>query len=137
MTHVSRQKPPKHIYDRCVEQFGVDFNKGIVFTVGDTIHSAVEIPRDLMVHELTHVRQQREFPGGYEEWWNRYLEDPRFRYEQELEAYQNQYRWIKNNIKDRNQQARLFMEIAQLLSGEMYGNVVTLSEAMEAIKKGV
>lgn len=135
MTKISRQKPPAHIYNRCVKQFGVDFNKGIVFTVGDTIHSAVEIPRDLMVHELTHVRQQRAFEGGYEEWWNRYLEDEKFRYSQELEAYRNQWKWIETNVKDRNKAFRLFMQIAQLLSGEMYGKMVTLSEAKEALKE--
>lgn len=135
MTQISTQRPPAHIYNRCVEQFGVDFNKGTVFTVGETIHTKQPIPKDLMVHELTHVRQQRDFEGGYEEWWNRYLEDPKFRYTQELEAYRAQYGWIKHNVKDRNQAHKLFMLIAQQLSGEMYGKVVTLQEAMKAIKE--
>lgn len=135
MTRVSRQEPPAHIYQPCVEQFGVDFKKGIVFTYGDVIHSAVEIPKDLMVHELTHVRQQREFDGGKDAWWELYLADPKFRTSQELEAYQAQWQWIKNNVKDRNEQVRLLSHCAQSLAGKMYGNVMTVQEAMKAIKQ--
>ena len=135
MTIVSRQKPPAHIYKPCVEKWGVDFKKGIVFTYGDTIHSAVEIPKDLMAHELIHVRQQREFAGGPDAWWEKYLADAKFRTSQELEAYREQWRWIKANIKDRNQQAFLLNHCANSLSGEMYGNVMSKAEAMKAIKQ--
>ena len=135
MTTISKQYPPKHIYDKAVEKWGVDFKKGIVFTYGDTIHSAVPIPRDLMVHELVHVRQHREYPGGPDMWWERYLEDPKFRYDQELQAYREQWQWVKANIKDRNEQVRHVTHYAQCLSGEMYGSVVPYKEALEAIKK--
>jgi len=135
MTHVSRQQPPDHIYKPAVEKWGVDFKKGIVFTYGDVIHSAVEIPKDLMVHELTHVRQQREFDGGKDAWWEKYLADPKFRTAQELEAYRAQWQWIKNNVKDRNEQVRILSHCAQSLGGKMYGNVMTVQEAMEAIKQ--
>lgn len=135
MTQVSRQYPPEHIYQPAVKQFGVDFKKGVVFTYGDTIYSAVPIPRDLMVHELTHVRQQREYPGGKDMWWERYLEDPKFRTEQELEAYREQWHWVANNIKDRNEQFRHLTHYAQSLSGEMYGRVMTYAEALKAIKE--
>jgi len=134
MTSISTQKPPAHIYDKAVEKWGVDFNKGIVFTYGDTIHSAGPIPKDLMVHELVHVKQHREYPGGPDMWWERYLEDDKFRYEQELEAYRKQYQWVKNNVKDREKVHKHFMHYAQCLSGSMYGKLVTLQEAMKQIK---
>lgn len=134
MTKISTRKPPAHIYDPCVEKWGVDFNKGIVFTYGDTIHSKDPIPRDLMVHELTHVRQQREIEGGADAWWEKYLSDDEFRLSQELEAYRKQYQWVKNNVKDRNQQAKDLQFFAQCLSGPMYGNLMTQREAMKAIK---
>lgn len=87
-----------------------------------------------MVHELVHVRQQREYPGGKDMWWERYLEDAKFRTAQELEAYKEQWNWVKHNIKDRNEQVRHLQHYAQSLSGEMYGKVMTYSEALKAIK---
>lgn len=134
MTRISTQKPPAHIYDKCVEKWNVDFDKGIVFTYGETIHSKRPIPKDLMVHELVHVRQHREYPGGKDMWWERYLEDPMFRYHQELEAYRKQYQWVKDNIKDRNKAFKHLIHYADCLSGPMYGNMVTIKQATEDIK---
>lgn len=134
MTKISTKKPPAHIYDKCVAKWGVDFNKGIVFTYGDTIHSKDPIPKDLMVHELVHVRQHRDYPGGKDMWWERYLEDDQFRYDQEIEAYRKQYQWILNNVKDREVIFKHLMHYAQCLSGEMYGKIITLKKAMDEIK---
>ena len=135
MTTISTQKPPAHIYNACVKKWKVDFDKGVVFTYGETIHSKGPIPKDLMVHELTHVRQHRAYPGGKDMWWERYLQDDQFRYDQELEAYRKQYQWVKNNIKDRNQAFRYLMFYAKSLAGPMYGKVATLSKAKKEIEQ--
>jgi len=43
----SREKPPSWVYDKAVALFNVSFDKGIIFTVGDTIYSKDKISRDL------------------------------------------------------------------------------------------
>ena len=134
MTRISTKKPPAHIYNKAVEKWGVDFNKGIVFTYGDVIHSKDPIPQDLMVHELVHVKQHREYPGGPDAWWERYLDDDKFRYEQELQAYKKQYQWAKNNIKDREKLNKHLVHYAKCLSGEMYGKMATFNVAMKSIR---
>lgn len=124
--------PPEGIYEKCRELWGVDFDRGTVFTYGDTIHSKRPLTEDLIQHELTHVRQQTAI--GKEKWWDEYFSDDHFRYTQELEAYRAQYKWVRDNVKDRNIQARLLDSYARLLSGEMYGNIMTWNEAVSVIK---
>lgn len=132
MFKTSKELPPKEIYNRAVELFGIDFEKGTTFTVGDTIYSKGEISPDLLEHEKVHIKQQA---SGWREWWERYFTDTAFRTTQELEAYQEQYRWVLKNIKDRNERARYLMFFAQSLSGKMYGNVLSLQDAMFFIKR--
>lgn len=113
--------PPAGIYERARDKFGVDFRKGVVFTVGDTIHAMkFPIPKDLYQHEVTHVEQQENYEGGWEAWWERYFEDPYFRYSQEIEAYRNQYKWFCGVAKDRNTRFKFAHQlVSQMMT--MYG----------------
>ena len=58
---------PPPVYERAKELWGVDFDKGTVFTYGDTVHSKSPLSADLLAHELVHVRQQTLI--GRDEWW--------------------------------------------------------------------
>lgn len=113
--------PPNGIYEKARDMFGVDFRQGVVFTVGDTIHSQTwPLSPDLLIHEKTHVTQQNNYDGGAYAWWDRYFEDPYFRYVQEIEAYRNQYKALCNVFKDRNKRAKLLNTIINHLR-TMYG----------------
>ena len=127
-------KPPKEIYYACVSKFGVSFDTGTVFTVGDTIYAKHLMPEHLVVHEKTHIKQQKKY--GTMAWWAKYLESDEFRLEQELQAYRNQYRWAKKNIKSRDDRAKLLRSIALDLSGTMYGNIISYQEAVTKILNG-
>lgn len=121
--------PPPN-YEEVKKHFPTaDFDKGTLFTYGDTCYCKSITP-DLVVHEETHTRQQ----ANPEEWWSRYFVDVEFRLEQELEAYRNQWRFIKKNVKDRNQQERYLSSFAKDLSSPLYGSIVTYSEARSLIK---
>ena len=123
--------PPEGIFEKCHELWGVDFNT-TVFTVGNKIHSKHPLTEDLLAHEVTHVGQQTAMGDGV--WWDRYFVDPAFRMEQELEAYRNQYKWVTDTFSDRNKQASYLVGFARSLSGTMYGNLITFTEAMQLIK---
>lgn len=130
--------PPKaEVYDRAVKQFGVDFDKGIVFTYGENIHSKETLTQDLLVHEMVHVRQQTTMIGGEDAWWEKYFTDPKFRIKQELEAYQAQYKFVVENIKDRNERARHLFFFATSLSGDMYGRAIPYSDATRLIRNNI
>ena len=107
--------------------------KGVVFTFGDILYSpdTISIPEDLMVHENVHSIQQGDDPA---KWWKEYFKDSQFRLDQEIKAYQNQYYIFKLNYKDRNEQARFLHKIASDLSGPIYGNIVSHSDAVQLIR---
>lgn len=128
---LSKEKPP--IYQRCVDKFGVDWEKGVIFTYEDTIHCKFDLGPDKIIHEKTHIDQQKEY--GVEKWWDRYLEDEKFRLSQELEAYKNEANFIKNNIKDRNKRFMFLHLIARDLSSSMYGNIITYQEVFKIVSK--
>ena len=127
---IARWRPPN--YEQICAAFPfVRTRPGIVFTYGDTLYCPEDgaISYHLRVHEQTHMRQQAEM--GPEEWWNRYCSDTRFRLDQELEAYQAQYRAMTKADKQKH-----IRGIAGDLSGLMYGNVISFDVAKRLIRSG-
>ncbi len=108
-------------------------HEGVLFSYGGAIYNPqnVHIDGPLEAHEAVHAKQQGD---KTEEWWNQYLEDPKFRYEQELEAYRTQYKEICKLVKDRNLRYKFLNAVARDLSSPLYGNCVTLLEAIKAIQ---
>lgn len=119
------------IYDQCHKQFGVEWDKGVIFTYGDTIYCKHPLPADFVEHEMTHVRQQGEI--GVNQWWGKYLTEPEFRLSQEVEAYRNQLKYIRKHWKDREAVARKVHTLVMALCGTMYGKVCTYSEARKLL----
>lgn len=104
-----------------------------IFCHGDTIYNPynLEITEDLKVHEAVHQKQQGDNPNL---WWSNYLSDKDFRLQQEIEAYGTQYAWVKKLdmkwvIKDWMKE-----KMAQALSGESYGNLISYAEAESKIR---
>jgi hypothetical protein len=91
-----------------------------IFTYGDTIYTPAQLSRSLVAHEKVHIKQQLGM--GPEAWWDRYLEDPQFRLEQELEAHRAEYK-----------AGGKLSEIAERLASPLYGGLVSEDEAREMI----
>ena len=109
-------------------------NKRAVFSYYPEIYSpSGDITPDLLAHELTHILQQKEY--GVERWWRRYIEETAFRLSQEIPAFQRQYGVLRGKIKDRNRLHKELVRLANELSSETYGRMLTHQEAYEAIKK--
>lgn len=134
MTRVIKSLPPN--YGDIIKALpAVKFRPNGVFTYSPHIYfpRGGSLEQDLMEHEETHIRQQAE-AGGPQLWWDRYLKDPQFRMEQELEAYQVQFKAAA--IYNRGQRRVLLNKIASDLSSAMYGKIITKAEALEAIQYG-
>lgn len=86
------------------------------FCYGDTLYtrSDEELPADVLAHEAVHARQQ-EMP---ELWWHRYLIDPVFRLDQELEAFAVQYNFVRRHMPRAAKEA--LFDFADALSGPLY-----------------
>lgn len=103
-----------------------------VFAYGETIYSPgrIDLPADLIVHERTHFDQQRA-AGGPEAWWRRYIDEPQFRLEQEIEAYRAQYATCASF--PRPQRRQLLAHICKSLASGMYGSLVTKEQARKLV----
>jgi hypothetical protein len=112
----------------------VEHNKGVVFTYGQIIYnpSGHEIDKPLQFHEATHSIQQDKM--GPDKWWEKYIQDVTFRINQEAEAYLNQYNKFKKLERDRNKHAQFLYGLAQQLSSDIYGNILSHSDALKEIK---
>ncbi len=133
MEIVKGEYPPN--YKAIAKAFKIKDKKGVVFTYGDELFvpSGGTPDKYLLRHEETHQRQQNAM--GVEVWWELYLKDPEFRYNQELEAYRNQYK----SMGDLPIEARMsYLEhISTDLAGPIYGNLMTVAEARAVITDGI
>ena len=127
---VSTDYPPN--WEDLRARFGVIWGRTAV-TYGDTVYSASPLTPDLKAHEAHHIEQQAAYPGGHEAWWKRYMEDETFRCAQELEAYQVQFQYIEECVRDRNVLHRHRDELARQLAGRMYGCMISYTEAYKLI----
>jgi len=109
--------------------------ENVAIVWGDTIYCKSEISEDLKEHELTHIRQNKGSKFWGLIWWIKYILSKKFRLSQELEAYQNQYRFAKKNYRKEIAQ-NLLNIIAGDLSGELYGNIISFEDAINKIKNG-
>lgn len=130
MPKVVKKLPPNYA-DICKHIPAVKKQPGIVFTYGDTIYNLQGHPLrpDFLVHEEVHVQRQDK-PA---EWWERYLTDVEFRLQEELAAYQEQYKFMEVNYS-RADRRRILKAIARDLSGPMYGSMISKDQAVKMIK---
>lgn len=99
-----------------------------IFALFPYIYSNNSLPRDILIHEGVHLKQQQKI--GVTEWVYDFLEYPQKRLEFELEAYQVQLR----SIKDRNQRDKRRRESARNLSSGLYGNICSYNDAFKMLK---
>lgn len=96
------------------------------------------LPLELLAHEKVHFKQQDEFEGdgaqGVVGWWDLFLESPTFRLSQEIPAHKVEHQVFCRYHKDRNQIAQHLRALGQRLAAPMYGGIITVNEAMKAIR---
>ena len=106
--------------------------QGAVFCHGKTLYNPYnrDITPDVEIHENVHSLQQKDKP---ELWWKYYLNSPAFRLDQEIEAYGTQYFFIKQHMHGKLLEWGK-EKMAQALSGEKYGNLISFQEAESKIR---
>ncbi len=107
-----------------------------LYCYGDTIYNPGKriVTKDLVAHEEVHSKQQGDHVDA---WYAKYLTDPQFRLEQEIEAYGAQWLYIKENVKDAKLRDWLLENMADALSSESYGNLCTFGQAKSWIRNYV
>jgi hypothetical protein len=151
--------PPN--FEQIVAAFPNASQPGVIFAYGDTIYnpSNIVISAPLLAHEEVHGYRQRglnyivisaprlahEEVLGYRQrglnysvdtWWKAYIEDPEFRYREELLSHAAEYRAQLRFIHDRNERAKLVMRTAQRLLAPLYnyGQPKSLNQALSDLR---
>lgn len=123
------EKPPN--WEILEKAFGVKWGN-ICVTYGNHIYSSKIISPNVVEHEKVHIKQQGNNP---DKWWDKYIKDSKFRLEQEKEAYREQVKYIKCNSKDRNLIHKVCVSLVNDLSGKMYGECISFSDAYNCLIK--
>ena len=105
--------------------------RAIFYAWGDRIYAphSTTIPKSLEIHERVHGVQQ---DGDPEKWWDLYIADPSFRLGQEIAAHRQEYAYLIQNA-NRHERRRALKAIAKRLSCNLYGNIISPSQARTII----
>lgn len=128
---IDHTKP--EIYQRLHQQFGADWEKGIIIAWNGKIHCKGEPEPQKIVHEAVHLQVQEEM--GNDPWWLAYLEDKDFRLEQEKLAYKAEADFIKRAIKNREHRFQYINDIAKAFASPIYGPIISWQEALAFLMK--
>jgi hypothetical protein len=82
------------IYHQSKKEFTFE-DAVVIFTGKGNIYTNSIIAPQMVAHEETHIRYQNEM--GTQEWWEKYFTDIDFKYQQELEAHRNEYKYFKEH----------------------------------------
>lgn len=122
---IIQARPPN--FEKIAAEFPQAFRSDVMFCYGDKIYfpSGARISDSIMAHEKVHSDRQGNNP---EAWWDQYIADIKFRFDEELLAHKKEYQ-VECGELTRNQRRIALRQIAQRLSSKLYGSMVSIDEA--------
>lgn len=128
--------PPPNL-ERIAKVFPQAKGPNVIFAYGDTIFnpSKLNLTKQLLAHEAIHGERQLAYQGGVEAWWETYLTDMRFVFDEELPAHIAEYKAYKPG-KHGYSRAGFLQMVAKKLASPLYNKVVTVDEAIRLIQEG-
>lgn len=127
-------KAPPPNYAEIIAAFPfVATQRGVFFCYGGTIFNpdGFTLRPSLVAHEREHSKRQNGNPAA---WWERYISDVEFRFNEELAAHRVEYASFSG--LPRNQRRLELRQIARRLAGPLYGRLVSVREAKKMICAG-
>lgn len=103
------------------KHFKIDENT--IFAYNHIIYTNKELPEDILLHEQQHFIQQDK--DGLDYWVQNYLNDPKYRLRQELDAYRKQLA----SCKPKGFRRAVMLDCIDNLTSGMYGDLITRQEA--------
>ena len=123
--------PP--LYEEIAAAFDIA-NRNVLFAWGETIYNPkdFDIAPELLAHEQVHAQRQGDDIEG---WWRRYIDEPEFRFAEEVPAHIVEYQTlIANAGNNRKARRRYLAYVAKRLASPLYGGLITASEAKKQIQ---
>lgn len=133
---IIKARPPN--FDRIISVFPAVLKApGVVFCYGEVVYSpsSETLPEAILAHERVHSDRQLELPGGPEEWWDRYLLNQGFRFEEELLAHVIEYEFLSKLSPSRTNRRLFLKHVSEKLSSEIYGPMCNKAQAKASIKQ--
>jgi hypothetical protein len=126
---IARAYPPN--FKQILSAFPEAKCQGVIFCYGDTCYNPTgpSLTRALIAHEEIHSVHQVQM--GPAIWWNRYCHDKQFRFDEEFPAHVAEFRAFRGNRG--TSRAGHLHQIAERLSGPLYGGLVSYAEASQRI----
>lgn len=112
-------------------------NPGVMFAYGGKVYypgGKGPLSRELDAHERVHIERQNALEGGADKWWELYLTDAAFRYNEELFAHQAEYAMFCRRFANPIKRAQFLHKIATRLASPLYGLGTTVEREMAAIR---
>src|ERR1700728_2186239 len=116
-TMIILSRPPN--FEQIKAAFPKAEERGGLFAYGGAIYnpSGLPLPQALIAHEKGQLN--RQIMHGTEIWWDHYLRDHEFRYNEELLAHVAEFQYLRGG-GDRNFGARLLLHTALRLVAPLY-----------------
>lgn len=123
---VLNARPP--IFDKIVAVLPGAAGAGVMFAYAGVVYApgGTKVSRELDEHERVHIERQGADAAG---WWDRYLTDLDFRFEEELLAHRAEYQSYIKRHADAVKRHRRLKEIAAKLASPLYGRMTTQKQA--------
>lgn len=132
--NILNERPPN--YEAIVKVIPIVADtEHVIFTYFPNVYtpSGLPLPPEKVAHEQVHLNQQQEV--GADWWWEMFLTDTLFRFNEELPAHQADYKQFCKDHKDRNQRFDYLQHLARDLSGPGYGSVAKYEDCLKLIKQ--
>lgn len=130
------ERPPN--FAEIARVFPMAYNHGVIFAFHDAIYNPFnnKIPPELLAHEAVHLARQGGTVEGALAWWEKYMTDAAFRYNEELLAHRAEYQALIEMNPARPFRRRAIKETAKRLASPLYGRMISVNRAMEDILGG-
>lgn len=117
---VVKARPPN--FEKIAAVFPGAAEPGVMFAYAGKVYApgGVKVTRELDAHERVHIERQGADPDG---WWDRYLRDEGFRFEEEYLAHRAEYRTFCKRHIDPVKRVKALQQIAGRLVSGLYGNL--------------
>lgn len=130
------KQPPN--FEQIKAAFPKAEDRGVLFAYDGAIYnpSDIPVPQALIAHENVHLKRQALH--GADIWWDHYLRDCEFRYNEELLGHVAEFQSLRGG-RDRNFGARLLLHTALRLVAPLYNYEPprTVPQAMTDLRREI
>lgn len=129
--NIVKSRPPN--FADIVKVFPIARKPTVIFAYAPNIYNPAGqvLHPSLLAHESVHIKRQAAV--GVTQWWERYLSDKQFRFDEELLAHRAEFKSLECESRTYRQREVALKTVAKKLAAPLYGRMVTTERAMEMI----